>query len=102
MSAASVTVLTKCEFPISQTFKDRLWAIREIQGKTNKTFDDFAREILENSLYLMFPVRPLFDEGGRLMNPEEYMGELQAARAKLRRRNFERGFSAGNGEYPEI
>ena len=45
----------KVEFYISDADYDRLYAIKEKQGKDNLTGNEFAKELLENVLYQMHP-----------------------------------------------
>lgn len=45
----------KLEFYISDEDMDRLWAVKEQQGKDGLTGNEFARELLENALYQLHP-----------------------------------------------
>lgn len=45
----------KLEFYISDSDMDRLWAIKERQGKNDLTGNEFAKELLENELYRLHP-----------------------------------------------
>lgn len=45
----------KLEFYISDDYMDRLWEIKDRQGKDNITGNEFAKELLENELYRLHP-----------------------------------------------
>lgn len=47
--------MVKLEFYLSDADMDRLWAIKEKQGKDNLTGNEFAKEILEVALYNLHP-----------------------------------------------
>lgn len=61
-------------FNISEEAAERLFLIKEIQGKDNLTGNDFARELLEKELYRLFPATPHFNEDGELVNGDAYRG----------------------------
>lgn len=50
------------EFNLSNDDTDRLFAIKESQGKDQLTGNDFARELLEKELHRLHPKRVVFDE----------------------------------------
>jgi len=64
----------RLEFDISLEARERLWAVKELQGKSNLSAVDFARELLEKELRRLFPGIPELDDQGRLINPEVYTG----------------------------
>ena len=64
----------RLEFDISLDARERLWAIKEVQGKADLSAGDFARDLLEAELKRLFPGKPEFDEQGNLSNPEGYRG----------------------------
>ena len=64
----------RLEFDISLEARERLWAVKEIQGKDNLSAGEFARDLLEAELRRLFPGNPELDEQGRIMNPEVYTG----------------------------
>lgn len=47
----------KLEFYISDNDMDRLWVIKDKQGKYNLTGNEFAKELLENELYRLHPLK---------------------------------------------
>lgn len=68
----------RLEFDISLEARERLWAVKELQGKDNLSAGDFARELLEKELRRLFPGTPELDEQGRLLNPEVYTGSRRS------------------------
>lgn len=54
--------MVKLEFYISDNNMDRLWAIKEKQGKNDLTGNEFAKELLESTLYNLMPTVPTEDE----------------------------------------
>lgn len=63
------------EFYMSDEDLDKVFAIKEIQGKTDLTANEFAAELLHSELYRLFPAKPLYDEGGNLINKDKYRGK---------------------------
>ena len=61
-------------FYLSETDIDRLFAIKELQGRDDLTGNDFARQLLEEELYRLFPAAPEYDENGELINADRYRG----------------------------
>lgn len=45
----------KLEFYISEENMERLWAIKEAQGRNDLTGNEFAQELLESVLYQRHP-----------------------------------------------
>lgn len=76
----------RLEFDISFDARERLWAVKEAQGKADLTAGDFARELLEAELKRLFPGKPDFDEQGHLANPEGYKGSRKDALLSLLRK----------------
>jgi hypothetical protein len=66
--------MVELNFYISDEDMERLFLIKDIQGKRNLTGNDFARELLENELYRLFPDAPRFNECGELINRDAYKG----------------------------
>lgn len=71
------------EFSISAEDGERLFAIKELQGKDDLTGNEFAAEILQRELHRLFPAVPEYDENDRLTNADKYRGnssgELQSS-----------------------
>lgn len=63
--------MTEFNFYLSEADTERLFAIKELQGRDDLTGNEFARLLLENELYRLFPAVPKYDEHGRLMNPQQ-------------------------------
>ena len=57
-------------FYISEADTERLFAIKELQGRNDLTGNDFARLLLENELQRLFPAAPQYDDNGQLLNAE--------------------------------
>lgn len=67
--------MVELNFYISDEDMERLFIIKDIQGKHRLTGNDFARELLENELYRLFPATPRYDEeSGELLNRDAYRG----------------------------
>lgn len=66
--------MKKIEFYISDNDLDRLFAIKEIQGKDDLTGNEFAEKILEVYLHKFFPAIPEYDDNGKLLNRHSYRG----------------------------
>lgn len=45
----------KLEFYLSDEDMERLWAVKEKQGKDEMTGNEFAKELLESTLYQLHP-----------------------------------------------
>ena len=50
------------KFYLNDNDVDRLWALKEEVGKDNLSGNDFARELLEQTLYKMHPEKVRYDE----------------------------------------
>ena len=63
----------KVEFYLSDNDVDRLFAIKEDQGKKSLSGNEFARELVETSLHRLHPLKVRYDEdtGLRIKNPED-------------------------------
>lgn len=63
----------KFEFYLSDDDTERLFAIKEDNGKDNLTGNEFAKELLEAKLYRLHPKRVRYDDetGNRISNKEE-------------------------------
>lgn len=66
--------MTELNFYISGEDMNRLFLIKDIQGKHSLTANDFARELLERELHRLFPPAPQYDEDGQLTNRDAYRG----------------------------
>ena len=66
--------MTELTFYLSGEDMDRLFLIKDIQGKHSLTANDFARELLEHELYRLFPATPHYNEDGELTNRDAYRG----------------------------
>lgn len=66
--------MRELSFYISDEDMDRLFLIKDIQGKHNLTGNEFARELLEHELYRLFPATPRYNEEGELLNMDAYRG----------------------------
>lgn len=63
----------KVEFYLSDNDVDRLFSIKEDQGKNSLSGNEFARELVETSLHRLHPLKVRYDEdtGLRIKNPED-------------------------------
>lgn len=68
--------MTEFNFTLSADDTDRLFVIKKLQGRDDLTGNEFARLLLQDTLFRMFPSRPQYDESGHLINAECYRGEL--------------------------
>lgn len=66
--------MTEIRFCISDEDADRLFLIKDLQGRADLTANDFARSLLEEKLYSLFPAVPEFDENGKAINADRYKG----------------------------
>ena len=62
--------MTEFNFYLSDADTERLFAIKELQGRDDLTGNEFARLLLENELYRLFPAIPQYDDNGQLLNAE--------------------------------
>ena len=62
--------MTEFSFYLSDADTERLFAIKELQGRNDLTGNEFARLLLENELYRLFPAVPQYDDNGQLLNAE--------------------------------
>lgn len=63
--------MTEFNFYLSEADTERLFAIKELQGRDDLTGNEFARLLLENELYRLFPAAPQYDDNGQLWNAEK-------------------------------
>jgi len=54
--------MVRFEFSLSDTDVDRLFALKERNGKNNLTGNEYARELLEAVLYQMHPQKPVTED----------------------------------------
>lgn len=66
--------MVEIKFNISEDDVDRLFLIKDLQGKRNLTGNDFARELLTQELHRLFPPAPRYDEDGVITNRDAYQG----------------------------
>ena len=66
--------MAEFNFNLSNEDTERLFAIKKLQGKDNLTGNEFARQLLEGTLYQLFPALPERDENGDILNHEKYRG----------------------------
>lgn len=66
--------MTEFSFTLSDEYTDRLFAVKQLQGQGELTGNQYARRLLEQALYSLFPATPEYDENGELINPEAYKG----------------------------
>jgi len=62
--------MTEFNFYLSDADTERLFAIKELQGRDDLTGNEFARLLLEDELYRLFPAVPQFDDDGNVINAE--------------------------------
>lgn len=66
--------MTEFNLYLSEDDTARLFAVKEMQGCSDLTGNQFARQLLEQQLYALFPAIPERDEGGGLLNADQYRG----------------------------
>lgn len=66
--------MAKLEFYLTSEDIDRLYAIKQLQGKDDLTGNSFAAELLHRAIVELFPARADFDEMGKVTNPQCYKG----------------------------
>ena len=64
--------MTEFSFYLSKQDTDRLFAIKQMQGRSDINGNEFARQLLERELYRLFPATPEFDDNGNLINQDRY------------------------------
>lgn len=64
--------MVEFNFYLSEDDTDRLFAIKELQGKNDLTGNEFARRLLEGELYRLFPADVKRDEQGCIINADKY------------------------------
>lgn len=62
--------MTEFNFYLSSEDTDRVFAIKKLQGRDDLTGNEFARLLLEDELYRLFPAVPQFDDDGNVINAE--------------------------------
>ena len=65
--------MTEFNFYLSEADTERLFAIKELQGRNDLTGNEFARLLLENELYRLFPAVPQYDDNGQLLEALELL-----------------------------
>lgn len=68
--------MTEFSFYLSETDTERLFVIKDLQGRDDLTGNDFARLLLQDALFKLFPCKPRYDENGKLLNVECYKDEI--------------------------
>lgn len=66
--------MTELNFYLSSEDMERLFAVKDLQGKEDLTGNQFAKELLERELKYLFPEAPKYDEAGELLNANCYRG----------------------------
>ena len=67
--------MVEFSFYLSEDDTDRLFAIKELQGKNDLTGNEFVRMLLEDELYRLFPADVKRDEQGCIINAYNYRGK---------------------------
>lgn len=67
--------MVEFSFYLSEDDTDRLFAIKELQGKNDLTGNEFVRMLLEDELYRLFPADVKRDEQGCIINAYKYRGK---------------------------
>lgn len=65
-------------FSLLDADAERLFAIKELQGAADLTANEFARQLLEQELYRLFPAVPRYDDSGQLLNEDRYQGSRES------------------------
>lgn len=66
--------MTEFSFYLSEEDTERVFAVKDLQGYKSMTANEFARQLLEQELYRLFPATPTFDDNGNLTNADRYRG----------------------------
>lgn len=74
--------MTEFSFYLSSEDTDRLFAIKDLQGRRDLTGNEFARLLLEGELWRLFPAVPQFDDDGHVINADRYRGQGAAGGGK--------------------
>ena len=64
--------MTQFNFYLDETDAARLFAVKQMQGQDDLTGNEYAKKLLADVLYKMFPSVPEFDEEGNVTNPEAF------------------------------
>lgn len=64
--------MTSFNFYLDETDAARLFAVKQMQGQDDLTGNEYAKKLLADVLYKMFPSVPEFDEEGNVTNPEAF------------------------------
>ena len=67
--------MTEFSFYLSSEDTDRLFAIKDLQGRRDLTGNEFARQLLEDELWRLFPAVPQFDDDGHVSNADRYRSQ---------------------------
>lgn len=62
---------------LSEEDTARLFAIKQLQGRSDITGVEFAAQLLENELYRLFPANVEKDSRGRITNAGRYRGPVK-------------------------
>lgn len=57
-----VSMATKFEFYLSEDDTDRLFAVKDIEGKKDLTGNEYAKELLSSVLYQKHPKKVQYDD----------------------------------------
>lgn len=64
--------MTSFNFNLDEADTARLFAVKQMQGQDDLTGNEYAKKLLQDVLYKMFPSVPKFDEEGNITNPEAF------------------------------
>lgn len=67
--------MTKFEIYLPDEDLERIFAIKDIQGKHDLTGNELAAELLHDAIFRLFPAIPQYDEAGNLINAKKYKGK---------------------------
>lgn len=64
--------MTSFNFNLDEADTARLFAVKQMQEQDDLTGNEYAKKLLQDVLYKMFPSVPKFDEEGNITNPEAF------------------------------
>lgn len=62
------------ELNLTEEDANRIFAVKDIEGKTDLTAEQFAAQLLSRYVSNLFPAEPKYSDSGALLNPEAYRG----------------------------
>ena len=66
--------MTELTIKIAYPDARRLWALKKLQGRQDRSDSAIATEILEQELNRLFPDIPLYGKNGELLTRHNYKG----------------------------